>query len=58
MNVVSREIGLARQLLHLIVAQATSVGEHRKLIALQWAAGENIELNKMEFAADVDHSTK
>ncbi len=45
-----RQIGFARQLLHLIVAQATGVAEDRELIALERAAGKHIKLDKREFA--------
>ena len=44
------EIGLARQLLHLVVAQAAGVGEDRKLVALQRPRGENVKLYESESA--------
>ena len=40
------EVGLARQLLHLVVAKTARIGEHRQLIAFQRPGGEHIELNK------------
>jgi hypothetical protein len=36
--------------LHLNIAQTASVGEDGKLIALQRAVGENVELNKCKRA--------
>ncbi len=44
------QIGLARQFLHLRVAEAASIGEDGKLITLQRARGENVKLNKGKFA--------
>ncbi len=44
------EIGLARQLLHLVVGQATGIGEDGELVALQRVRGEDVELDKREFA--------
>src|SRR5664280_1254863 len=40
------QIGLARELLHFAVAQATSIAEDRELIALERAAGKHIKLDK------------
>ena len=45
------EIGLASQLLHLVVAQAASVGEDRKLVALQRPRGEDVELYETRIRA-------
>ena len=44
-----RQVGLARQLLHLVIAQAARVGEDGELVALQRAAGKHIELDKRKF---------
>src|SRR5271166_5967535 len=40
-----RQIGLARQLLHLLVAETAGIADDSELVALKRTAGEDVELN-------------
>src|ERR1700678_1692119 len=44
------DVHLASQLLHLVIGKTARVGEHRKLVSLEWTRGKNIEMNEAESA--------
>ena len=44
------EVGLARQLLHLVIAQTARVGKDGELVALQRPRSKDVQLHEREFA--------
>ena len=52
-----RKIHLARDRLHLLIAEAARIGKHRQGVALEWLRSKYIQLHEWEVAKIFCHAT-